>query len=127
VREIYFTNNLQKLSVRCAVDYELNKKIHNFRIRDTTSGQQGGASHCSKLPQNTCNSTSGCYFIDKNRKYCRKGTRKVAKEVNVCSKKNEIDCKNLKDDCIFVDKHRKYCRRKTKKREKNLFCLVIYK
>jgi hypothetical protein len=119
VREIYFTNNLQKLSVRCAVDYDLNKKIHNFRIGDTTYGQHGGASHCSKLPQNTCNTTSGCYFIDKNRKYCRKGTRKVPKE-NVCSKKNELDCKNLKEDCIFVDKHRKYCRRKTKKREKKI-------
>ena len=115
VREIYFTNNLQKLSVRCAVDYDLNKKIHNFKIKNSNSGQQGGASHCSKLPQNTCNTTSGCYFIDKNRKYCRKGTRKVAKDLNICSKKNEIDCKNLKDDCIFVDKHRKYCRRKTKK------------
>ena len=117
VREIYFTNNLQKLSVRCAVDYNLNKKIHNFRIRDTTSEQQGGASHCSKLPQNDCNTTSGCYFVNKNRKYCRKGTQKIHKELNICSKKNEIDCKNLKDDCIFVNKYRKYCRRKTKKRE----------
>jgi superfamily II DNA or RNA helicase len=117
VREIYFTNNLQKLSVRYAVDYDLNKKIHNFRIKDTTSEQQGGGSHCSKLPQNDCNTTSGCYFVDKNRKYCRKGTRKIHKEINICSKKNEIDCKNLKDDCIFVNKYRKYCRRKTKKRE----------
>jgi uncharacterized small protein (DUF1192 family) len=120
VREIYFTTNLQKLSVRCAVDYELNKKIHNFRIRDTNSEQKGGASHCSKLPQNTCNTTSGCYFIDKNRKYCRKGTRKVDKELNICSKKNKIDCTDLKDDCIFVDKYRKYCRRKTKKRENKI-------
>ena len=117
VREIYFTHNLQKLSVRCAVDYELNKKIHNFRLRNDTISQKGGASHCSKLPQDACNNTVGCYFIDKNRKYCRKGTRKVYKEANICSKKNEIDCKNLKDDCIFIDKYRKYCRRKTKKRE----------
>ena len=114
VREIYFTNDLQKVSIRSSVDYTLNKNLHDFKI------QKGGGTHCSNLSQASCQSTMGCIYANgKTRQFCRTGTKKT-KSTNICSKKNKVDCENLSDECIFVNKNKlNYCRKRKTKKIKN--------
>jgi hypothetical protein len=113
VREVFFSTDLQKVSIRSSVDYLLNKNLHDFKI------QKGGGSHCQKLSQSSCQSTKGCVYTNgKNRQFCRKGTRRIQKN-NICSKKNKVSCEELSDHCIFVNKLN-YCRkRRTNKIKEN--------
>ncbi len=118
VREVFFSTDLQKVSIRSSVDYVLNKDLHEFKAKQDT--QMGGGSHCQKLSQSSCQNTTGCMYANgKNRQFCRKGTRRIKKH-SICSKKNKVSCEELSDHCIFVNKLN-YCRkRRTKKIKEEL-------
>jgi len=126
IREVYFTGDLQRVSIRASVDYDLNKNIHDFKLRqieneESKSGSgvyKGGVgANCSNLNMNDCDNTSGCLYVNgEKRQYCRKGTRRIIK-LNPCSKLNNNDCNNT-SGCFFVDgQQRKYCRKGTKKQQ----------
>ena len=122
IREVYFANDLQRVSVRASVDYQLNKKIHEFQIKrnmEETIQTGGGTSNkCSKLAIGDCNKMDGCFYVKGEKKqYCRRGTRrKIVK--SPCSQLNEDPC-NEKAGCFFVKgEKRQYCRRGTKKNRK---------
>ena len=122
IRLISFSNDLQKVTVRASVDFQLNKKIHEFQIKqhmeeesiNVGGGGSSTVSPCSKLPMNECDNTNGCFYVkgDK-RQYCRKGTRRIIN--NPCHQLNESPC-NERPGCFYVkgDK-RHYCRKGTKK------------
>ena len=120
IREIYFSNDLQRVTVRASVDYQLNKKIHEFQIKrhmedDSMRGGGTSASPCSKLSNSDCNNMDGCFYVKgEKRQYCRKGTqRRIIK--NPCHQLGQSPC-NQTVGCFYVKgEKRQYCRKGTKK------------